>query len=125
MKPFARFAAVALVAGLPMTLPSSATAEPLLTVLGFAQAAYNDRASNEIVVKLVRVDQDPATQGEAFSFDCGVTGGTAVEGVDYRLTFNGSMAGLGTITFPPGVQEQTFTVYTIKNAGPSKTLQLG
>jgi len=77
------------------------------------------------VIKLVRVDQDPATQGEAFSLDCGVTGGTAVEGVDYRLAFNGSMTGLGTITFPPGVQEQTFTVYTIKNAGPSKTPQLG
>ena len=34
-----------------------------------------------------------------------MTGGTAVENVDYRLSFNGSMSGLGTVTFPPGVPE--------------------
>jgi hypothetical protein len=96
-----RHLTVALVAGLSTSVAMlSANAEPLLTVLGFAQAAYNDSASSEIVVKLTRADQDPATQAEAFTLDCAVTGGTAVENVDYRLAFNGSMPGLGTITFP-------------------------
>ena len=126
MRPLAKIVAVTSLAGFSTALMvHTASAEPLLTVLGFAQAAYNDSASNEVVVKLVRVDQDPATQAEAFSLDCAVTGGTAVENVDYRLSFNGSMSGLGTVTFPPGVPEQTFTIYTMKNAGPSKTLQIG
>jgi hypothetical protein len=91
----------------------------------FAQAAYDDRASNEIVVKLTRIDQDPATESEAITVDCGVTGGTAVENVDYRFGFNGSVVGLGRITFPPGVHEQAFSIYTVKSPGPNKTLQIG
>ena len=66
-----------------------------------------------------------ATMIVGFTWGGWVTGGTAVENVDYRLSFNGSMSGLGTVTFPPGVPEQTFTIYTMKNAGPSKTLQIG
>jgi hypothetical protein len=100
-------------------------AEPLLTTVGFAKGAYSDGASNEVVVKITRIDQDPATESEAFSVDCAVTGGSAVENVDYRFGFNGSVTGLGTITFPPGVREQAFSVYTIKTQGPNKTLQIG
>jgi len=47
---------VALLAGFA-TLP--ATAEPLITIVDFGKAAYNDSASNEIVVTVTRVDQDP------------------------------------------------------------------
>jgi hypothetical protein len=50
---------------------------------------------------------------------------TAVEGVDYRLVFDGAVKGLGTITFPPGVREKTFTVSALKGAGTQKTLVIG
>jgi hypothetical protein len=36
-------------------------AEPLVTTVGFAKSAYGDGATNEIVVKITRTDQDPAT----------------------------------------------------------------
>jgi hypothetical protein len=126
MNSLAKNVTVALAVLMPasvLTLP--AQAEPLLTVVGFAQAAYDDRASNEIVVKLTRIDQDPATESDAITVDCGVTGGTAVENVDYRFSFNGSVGGLGRITFPPGVHEQAFSIYTVKSPGPNKTLQIG
>ncbi len=126
MKALAKNVTVALAVLMPasvLTLPVQA--EPLLTVVGFAQAAYDDRASNEIVVKLTRIDQDPATENEEITVDCGVTGGTAVENVDYRFGFNGSVVGLGRITFPPGVHEQAFSIYTVKSPGPNKTLQIG
>ena|SRR2546430_15047167 len=100
-------------------------AEPLVTTVGFAKGAYSDGATNEVVVKITRTDQDPATESEAFSVDCAVTGGTAVENIDYRFGFNGGLTALGTITFPPGVREQAFSVYTIKTPGPNKTLQIG
>ena len=120
MKPLAKVVAVALSVCVPAALIMPANAEPPLTVMGFAKAAYNDSASSEVVVTLTRVDQDPATANEAFTLDCAVTAGTAVENVDYRLA-----PGLGTITFAPGVAEQTITVYTVRNPGPAKTLVIG
>ena len=103
----------------------SAHAEPLLTVVGFAQGAYDDRASSEIVVKVTRVDQDPATQSQPFEVDVTLSGGTAVQDVDYRLGFNGALRGLGRITLPPGVSELSFSVHTLKSAGADKTLLIG
>ena len=119
MKTLKSLLALLMLAALP------AHAEPLLTVLGFAQGAYDDTASSEIVVKITRVDQDPATESQPFAVDCTLSGGTAVENVDYRLVFNGTMQGLGTVTFPPGVHELAFSIHTLKNAGSNKTLLIG
>jgi hypothetical protein len=78
------------------------------------------------VVRITRVDQEPSTgENEQFSVECTVNGGTAVEGVDYRLVFDGAVRGLGTITFPPGVIEQRFTISALKGAGTEKTLVIG
>jgi hypothetical protein len=96
-----------------------AHAEPLVTVVGFAQAAYSDAGSNEIVVKITRLDQDPATESEQFSVDCTLNGGTAVENVDYRVQ------GLGKIVFPAGVREQSLSIQTMKSGGGDKTLLIG
>jgi hypothetical protein len=115
MKPSRKFVAFMLAAGLAL----SARAEPLLTVVGFAQGAYDDGASSEIVVKITRVDQDPATENEQFTVECTLNGGTAVENVDYRVQ------GLGKIVFPPGVREQSFSVQTMKSGGADKTLLIG
>lgn len=106
-------------------LALSAHAEPLMTVVGFAQAAYSDSASSDIMVRITRLDQDPATESEQVSVECTLNGGTAVENVDYRLVFDGSMKALGTVVFPPGVREQTFVVHTMKAGGGDKTLLIG
>lgn len=116
-----KFAALLLAAGLSLPLH----AEPLLTVVGFAQGAYDDGASSEIVVKISRVDQDPATQSQPYEVDVTLSGGTAVQDVDYRLGFNGALKGLGRITLPPGVSELSFSVHTLKSAGADKTLLIG
>src|SRR6516225_2988143 len=42
----------------------------------------------------------------------------------HRVSFNGAMWGLGKVTFPPGVHEQSFTIYTYKTSGPNKKLTL-
>jgi len=110
-------------AALALTAP--AQAEPLMTVVGFAQEAYNDRASSDILVRITRVDQDPVTESEQVSVECTLNGGTAVENVDYRLVFDGSMKALGTVVFPPGVREQSFRVQTMKSGGADKTLLIG
>ena len=120
-KRVARSVAVLLLAGLAC-LP--AAAEPLMTVVDFAQASYDDKATNAIVVKITRTDQDPATENQEFVVDCTLAGGNAVENVDYRFAFSGSVWNLGRITFPPGVREQAFTIYTMKTPGPNKTLKL-
>ena len=124
MKSFKRFAVAAFVvfmlaAGL--TLP--VLGEPMPTLLGFDRSTYDDSASSKIVVRITRVDQEPSTGvNEQFSANCTISGGTAVEGVDYRLVFDGAVKGLGKITFPPGVPEQTFTINALKGAGTKKTL---
>jgi len=101
-----------------------ASAEPLLTLFTFSQGAYDDRASNEIVVTITRTDQDQATENQQFTVNCQLTGGDAVANQDYRVSFNGAMWGLGKVTFPPGVHEQSFTIYTYKTSGPNKKLTL-
>ena len=101
-----------------------ARAEPLMTLFTFSQSAYNDRAGSEIVVTITRTDQDQATENQQFTVNCQLTGSDAVANQDYRLTFNGAMWGLGKVTFPPGVREQSFTIYTYKSSGPNKTLTL-
>jgi hypothetical protein len=100
-------------------LVSPVQAEPLLTLVGFGQGAYNDAASSEIVVKIMRVDQDPATENEQFTVECTLNGGTAVENVDYRVQ------GLGRVVFPPGVREQSVSIQTMKSGGADKTLLIG
>jgi len=127
MKSFKRFAVAAfavfmLAAGL--TLP--VLGEPMPTLLGFDRSTYDDSASSKIVVRITRVDQEPSTgENEEFSVECTINGGTAVEGVDYRLVFDGAVQGLGTINFPPRVREQTFTIKALKGAGREKTLVIG
>ncbi len=124
MKSFKRFAVTAfavfmLAAGL--TLP--VLGEPMPTLIGFDRATYDDSASSKIVVRITRVDQEPSIgENEEFSVECTINGGTAVEGVDYSLVFDDAVKGLGNITFPPGVPEQTFTINALKGAGTKKTL---
>ncbi len=127
MKSFKRFAVAAftvfiLAAGL--TLP--VRGEPMPTQVGFDRSTYDDSASSEIVVRITRVDQEH-TPGEEqqFSVECTINGGTALEGVDYRLVFDDAVHGLGSISFPPGVREQTFTIKALKGAGTEKTLVIG
>src|SRR5262249_11574861 len=100
------------------------SAEPLMTLFTFSQSAYNDSAGSEIVVTISRTDQDPATEDQQFTVNCQLTGGNAVANQDYRLSFNGAMWSLGKVTFPPGVHDQSFTIYTYKTSGPNKTLTL-
>jgi hypothetical protein len=77
-------------------------------------------------VRITRVDQQPSTgENEQFTVECAISGGTAVRDVDYRLVFDGTVQGLGTITFPPGVLEQRFTISPLKGAGTEKTLVIG
>ncbi len=127
MKSFKRFAVAAfavfmLAAGL--TLP--VRGEPMPTLIGFDRGTYDDSASSKIVVRITRVDQEPSTgENEEFSVECTINGGTAVEGVDYSLVFDGAVKGLGTITFPPGVREKTFTINALKGVGTKKTLVIG
>lgn len=102
----------------------SAMAEPLMTLFSFAQSAYDDSKSNEIVVRITRSDQDPGAESEEFTVNCAVTGGDAVENRDYTLSFNGSMWAFGKVRFSPGVREQSFTIYTRKVPGPARTLRL-
>jgi hypothetical protein len=123
MKSLKTVTAAAFALAILLALPVQA--EPLMTVVGFAQGEYSDRASSEIVVKITRVDQDPATENEQFTVDCTLNGGTAVENVDYRLAFNDSMQGLGKVVFPPGVREQAFSVHTLKAGATDKTLLIG
>jgi hypothetical protein len=125
MKTLGKYATLAMAALMLGGLGTrAAMAEPLLTVVGFAKAAYDDRAGNEIVVKITRVDQDPATENEPFAVDCVLAGGNAIENQDYRFAFNGAVWNLGRVTFPPGVHELAFTIHTTKTPGPNKTLQL-
>jgi len=51
------------------------------------------------------VDQDQASESRPFAVVCTASGGTAVQDVDYRLGFNGTLRALGRITLPPGVSE--------------------
>ena len=104
----------------------SARGEPMPTLIGFDRGTYDDSGSSQIVVRITRVDQEPSTgENEPFTVDCAISGGTAVRDVDYRLVFDGTVKGLGTITFPPGVLEQRFTIRTLKGAGAPKTLVIG
>jgi hypothetical protein len=118
----AAFAVFMLAAGLTV----SVRGEPMPTVIGFDRGTYDDSASRQIVVRITRVDQEPSLgENEQFSVECTINGGTAVQGVDYRLVFDGAVQGLGTITFPPGVREQRFTISALKGAGTEKTLVIG
>ena len=100
-------------------------AEPLLTIFEFSKGAYADTATtNSIVLTITRTDQDPdARDNQDFKIDCKFIGGTAVENEDYRLSFQWPASGVWKVTFPPGVKEQSFTIYTIKKPGPNKTLR--
>jgi len=104
--------------------PPSAMAEPLMTMFAFSQAAYKDGKSNEIVVTIKRIDQDPATESETFTVKCMPAGGDAVENRDFTLSFNGSMWEFGKVRFLPGVHEQSFTIYSRKTPGPNRTILL-
>jgi hypothetical protein len=127
MKSFKRFAVAALavfILGAGLTLP--VRGEPMPTQIGFDRSTYDDSASSEIVVRITRVDQEHTPgEDEQYSVECTINGGTAVEGVDYRLVFDGAVKGLGTITFLPGVREQTFTIKALNGAGVEKTLVIG
>ena len=100
-------------------------AEPLLTIFGFSKGAYADTVtSNSVVLTITRTDQDPeATDNQNFTVDCKFIGGTAIENEDYRLSFKWPTSGVWKVSFPPGVKEQSFTIYTIKKPGPNKTLR--
>lgn len=104
---------------------ASVRGEPMPTLIGFDRSTYDDRASSQIVVRITRDDPEPSVgASEEFSVDCTITGGTAAEGVDYRLVFDGAVPGLGTITFPPGVRVKTFTINAL-SAGMGRTLEIG
>jgi|SRR5215471_15948399 len=104
---------------------ASVRGEPMPTLIGFDRSTYDDRASSQIVVRITRVDSEPSVgASEEFSVDCTITGGTAAEGVDYRLVFDGAVQGLGTITFPPGVRVKSFTISAL-SAGKGRTLEIG
>jgi hypothetical protein len=100
-------------------------AEPLMTIFEFSKGAYADTVTtNSIVLTITRTDQDPdATDNQNFTVDCKFTGGTAIENEDYRLSFKWPASGVWKVTFPPGVKEQSFTIYTIKKPGPNRTLR--
>ena len=127
MKSFKRFAVAAFAVFLLAAGPTvSVRGEPMPTLIGFDRSTYDDRASSQIVVRITRDDPEPSVgASEEFSVDCTITGGTAAEGVDYRLVFDGAVHGLGTITFPPGVRVKTFTISALKGAGVGKTLEIG
>ena len=126
MKSFNRLAVAYAVFMLSAGIALPASAEPMPTVIGFDRGTYDDSASSQIVVTITRVDQEPnGGVNEQFSVECTINGGTAVQGVDYRLVFDGAVQGLGTITFPPGVREQRFTISALKGAGTQKTLVIG
>ena len=73
----------------------SVRGEPMPTLIGFDRGTYDDRASSQIVVRITRVDQEPSVgENEQFSVECTINGGTAVEGVDYRLVLDGAVQGL-------------------------------
>jgi len=123
MKSFNRFAFAYAVFVLAAGSTLSASAEPMPTLIGFDRGTYDDSASSQIVVRITRVDQEPNMGvNEQFSVECTINGGTAVRGVDYRLDLDGGAQGCGTITFPPGVLEQSFTITALKGAGAEKTL---
>jgi hypothetical protein len=104
---------------------ASVRGEPMPTLIGFDRSTYDDRASSQIVVRITRADPEPSVgASEEFSVDCTITGGTAAEGVDYRLVFDGAVQGLGTITFPPGVREKSFTISAL-SAGMGRTVEIG
>jgi hypothetical protein len=104
---------------------ASVRGEPMPTLIGFDRSTYDDRASSQIVVTITRDDPEPSVgASEEFSVDCTITGGTAAEGVDYRLVFDGAVQGLGTITFPPGVRVKSFTISAL-SAGMGRTLEIG
>jgi hypothetical protein len=118
----AAFAAFVLAAGTTM----SVRGEPMPTLIGFDRGTYDDRASSQIVVRITRIDEEPSSgEGEQFSVECTIDGGTAVRGVDYRLVFDGAVQDLGNITFPPGVRERTFTISALRGDGTQKTLTIG
>ena len=126
MKSFNRFAAACAIFIVSAGSTLSASAEPMPTLIGFDRGTYDDSASSQIVVRITRVDQEPNTGvNEQFSVECTISGGTAVRGVDYRLGADGGVQGCGTITFPPGVHERSFTITALKGAGTEKTLVLG
>jgi len=126
MKSFNRFAVACATFMLAAGTTLSASAEPMPTLIGFDRGTYDDSASSQIVVRITRVDQEPNTGvNEQFSVECTINGGTAVRGVDYRLGLDGGAQGCGTITFPPGVLERSFTITSLKGAGTQKTLVIG
>jgi hypothetical protein len=99
-------------------------AEPLMTIFQFSEPNYADTVTtNAIVVTITRTDQDPdATDTQNFTVDCKFTGGTAIENEDFRFSFKWPASGVWKVAFPPGVKENSFTIYTIKHPGPNKTL---
>ena len=126
MKSFNRFALAYAVFVLAAGYTLSASAEPMPTLIGFDRGTYDDSASTQIVVTITRVDQEPSLGvNEQFSVECTIKGGSAVRGVDYRLGPDGGGQGCGTITFPPGVLERSFTITALKGAGTEKTLVIG
>ena len=127
MKSFQRFAVAVFAVFMLAAAPAvSVRGEPMPTVIGFDRGTYDDSASSRIVVRITRVDPEPSSgANEQVSVDCTINGGTAVQGVDYRLDFDGAVQGLGIITFPPGVLERKFTISVLKGAGTGKTLVIG
>jgi hypothetical protein len=123
MKTFSRNITVALAIVLGGLVARTASAEPLMTVVGFTESAYDNRAGNAIAVKVTRTDQDPATESVPLTVDLAVAGGTAVENVDYRFA-DGADGKPGRITFAPGVREKVIVIYALAVPGSNKTLQL-
>jgi len=127
MKSLKKFVAVSFAVFMLAVGPTaSVRGEPMPTSIGFDRGTYDDSASSQIVVRIIRVDQEP-NEGvnEQFSVECTIDGGTAVRGVDYRIGLDGGVPGCGTITFPPGVLVRSFTITALKGAGTEKTLVIG
>jgi hypothetical protein len=99
-----------------------AAAEPLMTLVGFEAANYENRGSNEIVVRITRTDQDAAAEDQELTVDL-AAGGDAIENVDFRFSARDSDGKPGRITFAPGVKERIVTVYVLQG-GQGKKLQL-
>ena len=125
MSSFKNFAAALAVLGSTSLCSAMLNAEPLMTIFDFSKGTYADTlTTNSVVVTITRSYQDPgATDDQNFTVDFKVIGGTAVENLDYRLSFTMPASGIWKVTFPPGVKEQSFTITTIKHPGPNKTLR--
>jgi hypothetical protein len=119
---FKSIAAVTLAVGVACS--PLANAEPLSTIFEFSSSAYSDTLkTNTIVVTINRADQEPnPAETQPYTVECKLVPGSAVANDDYRMSMQWPASGIWKATFPPGVSQQSFTIYTVKKPGPNKTL---